>query len=55
MKTRYDELYNIKRIRHDDCIAKLQDEFYMSKPESVLKALRTADEELMTNQMEMTF
>lgn len=31
IRKRYHELYNDKRIRHDDCIKKLCNQFYLSE------------------------
>lgn len=35
IQKRYDELYNGKRIRHDDCIQKLMDEFFIDHPNTI--------------------
>lgn len=41
LKERYNELYNAKRLRYDDCIAKLAEEFILS-PNTVAKILQKA-------------
>ena len=31
IKTKFDSLYNVKRVRFDDCIKQLSDEFYLAE------------------------
>lgn len=56
IQQRYQELYNIKRIRHDDCILKLMEEFYIEHEKTVMRILATEVPEVVKkdpNQMEL--
>jgi hypothetical protein len=41
IQARYNHLYNVKRLRIDDCVAKIQEEYFISHPASVWQILRT--------------
>lgn len=41
IQERYDVLYNKKRLRHDDVISQLQDEFFIAHPNTIYKILAT--------------
>jgi len=39
LQKRFDELYNTKRLRLDDCIDQLRNEFYIELAESVMSII----------------
>ena len=41
IQERYDELYNKKRLRHDDVIQKLKEEFFIAQETTVYRILGT--------------
>ena len=41
VQKRFKELYDKKRLRYDDCIKKLQQEFFISHPNTVMQILNT--------------
>ena len=41
IQARYNQLYNVKRLRSDDVIAQLQEEFFIAASATVLRILST--------------
>lgn len=41
VQARYKELYEKKRIRYDDVIKQLMDEFFYEHPDTIMRILRT--------------
>ena len=41
IQERYKELYHVKRLRHDDVIAKLKSEFFITQANTIYRILNT--------------
>lgn len=41
LQERYQELYNVQRLRHDDVIARLMDEFFIQQENTIYRILGT--------------
>jgi len=41
IQNRFKELYNVKRVRYDDVIAQLMEEYFIMHPDTISKILNT--------------
>jgi len=49
IQERMKELHEVQRLRYDDCIQQIQHEFFIERPETVMRILRTEVEAPVTD------